>query len=215
MVSMFLSLSPPFHCLRVARLFGLFIYFFGFYFFDYLRASCVCITVSRITFLRYVWYNTFSQNCCLAFFHQLLLSKSICLAGSSVFIFNKEGKIQFLRNSHAPGWVLKEKKTRPNYNVQQGILKLREMRAKKQNFFVRENELFLRISEYSIFFNAFKRKVDWNGLQKSHLEFSCDFGEESVYVRGLWSMLAIFLCIATAALICGQMMTPPLKLLWN
>ena len=71
------------------------------------------------------------------------------------------------------------------------------MRAKKQNFFVRENELFLRISEYSIFFNAFKRKVDWNGLQKSHLEFSCDFGEESVYVRGLWSMLAIFLCIAT------------------
>ena len=87
------------------------------------------------------------------------------------------------------------------------------MRAKNQNFFVRENELFLRISEYSIFFNAFKGKVDWNGLQKSHLEFSCDFGEESVYVRGLWSILAIFLCIATAALICGQMMTPPLKLL--
>ena len=97
----------------------------------------------------------------------------------------------------APGWVLKKKKTRPNYDVQQGILKLREMRAKKQNFFVRENELFVRISEYSIFFNAFERKVDWNGLQKFNLEFSCDFGEESVYVRGLWSMLAIFLCIAT------------------
>ena len=71
------------------------------------------------------------------------------------------------------------------------------MRAKKQNFFVRENELFLRISEYSIFFKAFKGKVDWNGFQKSHLEFSCDFGEESVYVRGLRSILAIFLCIAT------------------
>ena len=41
------------------------------------------------------------------------------------------------------------------------------------------------------FFNAFKRKVDWNGLQKSHLEFSCDFGEESVCVPGLWSILAI------------------------
>ena len=203
----------------VSRVYSAFLYMFLAFIFltiwELERFVCVCITVSRITFLRYVWYNTFSQNCCLAFFHRLLLSKSICLAGSSVFIFNKEGKIQFLRNSRAPGWVLKEKKTRPNYNVQQGILKLREMRAKKQSFFVRENELFLRISEYSIFFNAFKRKVDWNGLQKSHLEFSCDFGEESVYVRGLWSILAIFLCIATAALICGQMMTPLLKLLWN
>ena len=61
--------------------------------------------------------------------------------------------------------------------------------------------------------NAKLIEVDFDGLQKSHLEFSCDFGEESVYVRGLWSILAIFLCIATAALICGQMMTPPVKLL--
>ena len=45
--------------------------------------------------------------------------------------------------------------------------------------------------------NAKLIQVDFDGLQKSHLEFSCDFGEESVYVRGLWSMLAIFLCIAT------------------
>ena len=122
----------------VSRVYSAFLYMFLAFIFltiwELERFVCVCITVSRITFLRYVWYNTFSQNCCLAFFHRLLLSKSICLAGSSVFIFNKEGKIQFLRNSRAPGWVLKEKKTRPNYNVQQGILKLREMRGKSRIF---------------------------------------------------------------------------------
>ena len=55
MVSMFLALSPPFHCLRVARLFGRFIYFLAFIFLDYLRAGkirvCVYCTISRITYL--------------------------------------------------------------------------------------------------------------------------------------------------------------------
>ena len=38
--------------------------------------------------------------------------------------------------------------------------------------------------------NAFKRKVDWNGLQKCHLEGSlCDFSEESVYMHQYFRLI--------------------------
>ena len=38
--------------------------------------------------------------------------------------------------------------------------------------------------------NAFKRKVDWNGLQKCHLEGSlCDFSEESVYMHQAYRLI--------------------------
>ena len=59
--------------------------------------------------------------------------------------------------------------------------------------------------------NAFKRKVDWNGLQKCHLEGSlCDFSEESVYMQQVFCLInlgalvcclvsAIYLSVATAA----------------
>ena len=45
--------------------------------------------------------------------------------------------------------------------------------------------------------NAFKRKVDWNGLQKYHLKGSlCDFSEESVHIH------QIFRFINLEALVC-------------
>ena len=45
--------------------------------------------------------------------------------------------------------------------------------------------------------NAFKRKVDWNGLQKCHLKGSlCDFSEESVHMH------QIFRFINLGALVC-------------
>ena len=45
--------------------------------------------------------------------------------------------------------------------------------------------------------NAFKRKVDWNGLQKCHLKGSlCDFSEESVHMH------QIFRFINLEALVC-------------
>ena len=59
--------------------------------------------------------------------------------------------------------------------------------------------------------NAFKRKLDWNGLQKCHLEGSlCDFSEESVYMQQVFCLInlgalvcclvsAIYLSVATAA----------------
>ena len=45
--------------------------------------------------------------------------------------------------------------------------------------------------------NAFKRKLDWNELQKCHLEGSlCDFSEESVYMQ------QVFRLINLGALVC-------------
>ena len=89
------------------------------------------------------------------------------------------------------------------------------MRAKKQNFFVRENELFLRISEniqsFLMHLNAKLIEVDCRILIPSFLVILA----RKVYMCEVFgaSLLSFSVLPHTAALICGQMMTPPLKLL--
>ena len=68
---------------------------------------------------------------------------------------------------------------------------LASLRYKEASAEEKENELFFEDVRVFYISNAFKRKqVDWNGLQKCHLEGSlCDFSEESVYMHQVFRLI--------------------------